>query len=207
MTQPFISMNVGSVQKGVQAIGQKLDATFDRILRVTTKAIVEIANDTLQESQQRLEPQTRSGDLSRSGVVEEPVITGEEISVRWGFNKRYARQRDQGGPIVPKNARLLAIPLDPVLTARGVPRYASPREDTGAPNGMFVLRLWGHLFLAHFVGARGKGNTRLEFRWLLVDRVEQKGSQFFTRPIKEATPDIPRRIAERVAGVLGGGDA
>jgi len=198
MTQPFISMNVGNVQQQVQAIDRKLDATLDQILGATTQAMVEIANDVNSEAQSRIN--NRSGDLSRGATVEEPEIKGEEIIVRFGFNKKHARQRDQGGPIVPKNARMLAIPLDPILTGRGVPQYPSPRAEPD----LFLLKLWGKLFLARKMG---KTDRTIQLHWLLVDRVEQEGSHFLTGSVQEATPDMPRRIAERVSAILSGGAA
>jgi len=186
-------MSTGSVQQAVRGIGKALDASLEAILRATGQAETEIANDINSDAQARIN--NRSGDLSRSATVEEVVITGDQISVLFGFNSLHGRQTDKGGEILPKRGRMLAIPLDPILTGRGVPQYPSPRAEPG----LFLLKLWGKLFLARKMG---KTDKTIQLHWLLVPRVEQPGTRFFSGAVQAATQDIPRRVAERVAALL-----
>ena len=198
MTAPFITMDIGSVKGAVEKIGRTLDVALDQIVGATRLAMVQIANDVNAEASQRIN--ARTGDLKRAATVEEPVLEGDQIVVRFGFNRRYARQRDQGGEIRPKNGQLLAIPLDPILTAQGVSRYASPLEEPD----LKLVKLNGRLFLVKEQpkGGAFKAKDLNAFHWMLVPSVNQKGSGFFSDPVKEATPDMPRRIAERVGQIL-----
>jgi hypothetical protein len=192
----MITISTGSVQQAVRGINRSLDASLEKILLATGQAITEIANDVNADAQARIN--NRSGDLSRSATVEEIIVTADQISVRFGFNSLHGRQTDQGGPILPKRGRMLAIPLDPILTGRGVSRYPSPLAEPG----LFLLKLWGKLFLAKKMG---KQDASIQLHWLLTPKVEQPGTRFFTGAVRQATPDIPRRIAERVSSLLPAG--
>lgn len=44
-----------------------------------------------------------------------------------GLRVRYARLQELGGVVVPRTARMLAIPQEPALTGPGVPKYPSAR--------------------------------------------------------------------------------
>jgi len=57
---------------------------------------------------------------------------------------KYARIHEEGGVIVPKNGRYLAIPLPAARTAAGVSRFASPRD---VPGLTFVQSLRGQPML------------------------------------------------------------
>lgn len=196
MTAPLITMDVGNVKAQVDKIGGVLDAALANVIVATKEAMTEVTNDAVSEAQSRIN--NRSGDLSRSGTVEEVTISGDELRQRFGFNSKHGRQTDQGGPIVPRNGQNLAIPLDPILTARGVPRYPSPRAEPG----LFLLKLWGKLFLAKQMGPTAES---IELHWLLTPRVEQRGTRFFTGVVQERAPDMPRVVAERISAKLGGG--
>ncbi len=196
MTVPLITMDVGSVKSQVENIKGVFDAELANVIVATKEAMTEITNDAVADAQSRIN--NRSGDLSRSGTVEEVTISGDELTQRFGFNSMHGRQTDQGGTITPRNGRNLAIPLDPILTARGVPRYPSPLAEPG----LFLLKLWGKLFLAKQMGPKADS---IELHWLLTPRVEQKGTKFFTGVIQERAPDMPRVMAERISTKLGGG--
>ncbi len=177
--------------------------TAKALVRASTRDVLgDIARDILSAAQIRLETQTRSGDLSRSATLIDPQDSGTSIIVGLGFSARYAAQRDQGGTILPKNGRCLAIPLDPVLTPAGVARYDSPLRDDGAPNGMFIVQLWGKLYLAQMLGP-----GHIEFRWLLVPSVTQKGSHFFTDAVQERQAQIGAIAAQGVKDDLERGAA
>lgn len=202
MGKPFITIGTGNLKAQIDRINTSLDHTAEMALAATEQAMKEVAEDMLSKAQAKVA--VRSGDLQGSGMVNQPVITGEEITVRWGFNKEYARIRDQGGDIVPVKAKLLAIPLDPVLTAAGIPQYASPREDAGsAGNGLFLLKFAGHLFLAEHIG-RGK-TSRVSFRWELVPHVHQDGNHYVSGTVQEEAQNVATTVAQRVGEMLSSG--
>lgn len=194
MSAPFISMNVGGIKQVVNLMGAQLQ----RVMDATKQAMGEIANDLVSEAQARI--QNGSGDLSRSGTVEDLVIEGDELVQRFGFNSVHGRQTDQGGTIKAKNGRNLAIPLDPILTSRGVSKYTGPRAEPD----LFPLKLWGKLFLARKMG---KTDRTIQLHWLLVPSVTQEGNRFFTGVVDANKGDIPRRMADRISGILSGGPA
>lgn len=70
--------------------------------------------------------QRRRGDLARSFRFELKG-TGLESQSRFVTSSRYARIQEEGGKIVPKHAKALAIPVrgGPAMTPSGVPRYPS----------------------------------------------------------------------------------
>ena len=113
MTEPFITMDIGKLQasirdtvKGLEAAGADAEKTFEQALHA-------YAEDVLSEAQARA-PVGRSGELRGSGTVVPGVGAGHDgdgLVVFVGFNKVYARMRDQGGTIVPVRAKALFIPL------------------------------------------------------------------------------------------------
>jgi phage gpG-like protein len=53
----------------------------------------------------------------------------------------YGAIQEEGGDIVPRRAKMLAVPLDAALTPAGVGRYRSPLRETlrsAFPGGTFV---------------------------------------------------------------------
>ncbi len=194
MNNQLISFKV----TGLENIGPALDKEFQTILAATNQAMGEVANDIVSEAQSRIN--NRSGDLSRASTVEEGVLSGDEITRLFGFNSKHGRQTDQGGTILPKNGRMLSIPLDPILTSRGVPQYPSPRSEPD----LFLLKLWGKLFLARRMG---KTDRSIELHWLLVPSVEQPGTRFVSDVVKAETPGIPGRVAARIQQLRAGGAA
>jgi hypothetical protein len=189
-------MDAARLRQSSLEIEKVLDVALDDVLKATGQAVVEVANDINSDAQQRIN--NRSGDLSRAATVEDVVFTDDEISALFGFNSIHGRQTDKGGPILPRHGRMLAIPLDPILTARGVSQYPSPRAEPG----LFVLKLWGKVFLAKQMG---KGPESIQLHWLLTPRVDQPGTKYFTAAVEGALPDIPRRVGQRAADVLAGG--
>lgn len=188
MVKPFISMNVGNMRAQVGRVNARIDHLEAIALEATRQAIGEIVNDMLASAQLKIN--VRSGELQGSGVVLDPVITATEISQLWGFNKEYARMRDQGGDIRPVNAQLLAIPLDPIMTATGA-RYSSPREEAD----LELVPILEYLFLAD-------KNTG-EFHWLLTPHVHQEGNGFVTKTAQEGAPNVSKRIAQIIEQLLG----
>ena len=204
MTAPFITMEAGKVAADVRAIHLRLDAEMEAVLAATSGAMTEVLNDVISDSQQRIN--NRSGELSRTATVEEVVRSEGQLSLRGGFNSKHGRQTDQGGDIVSSRpGGLLAIPLDPALTGRGVLKAEYAVTGPGGLRNIPGLRLQkshsGKLFLVKDLG------DRTDFLFLLTPRVHQKGTKFFTSVLTERTPTIAPTIAGRIVERLAGGGA
>jgi len=199
MVKPLFTIDTGRLKADLSKIGDRLDFARQLALNATAEAMTMHGHDMIADAQKRLEPQTRSGNLGASGGITEPEFSSGVVTLDLGSNIEYARQVDQGGTITAKRGRMLAIPLDPALTASGVPRFSSPREIPGA----FVLKLWGKVFIA---AEAGKGKNRvLTLFYILKHSVTQKGSHFFSRTVYEKGPQVGRAIADNVGRALGGG--
>lgn len=192
-TKPFITIQTGNIKADVASVNAGLDQASDIALAATKQAIAEACEDMLAKAQARIH--TLSGDLEASGTVLPVEIQNEEISGKWGFNKEYAHLRDQGGDILPKNGSMLAIPLDPILTAAGISRYSSPLEEAN----LELVPILDYLFLAD--------KTTHEFHWILVPHVHQEGNQFVSGTVQDEAQNVAPRIADRVGAALAGGGA
>lgn len=84
------------------------------------------------ESVLKMDSQVRTGRLGASLKINRPdnvfELSMDEVS--FGTNLPYAAQVQKGGPIVPKNGKALAIPLDPRLARHGIgPREFDPSGE------------------------------------------------------------------------------
>jgi len=199
MAKPLFTLNVGRLKADLSKIGDRLDFARQKAIEATREAMVQHGHDMIADAQRRLEPQTRTGNLGLSGGITDPEVKDGVVTLDLGFNIEYARQVDRGGTIQARRASMLAIPLDPALTAAGVPRFSSPREIPGG----FVLRLWGKVFIA---ARRGKGkNATIVLYYLLKRSVTQKGSHYFSTTVYEKGPQLGSAIAHAVGDAFGGG--
>lgn len=111
---------------------------------------------------------------------------------------RYARIHEEGGTILPVNARALAIPTKFAQTAVGASKYASPRQvpglryvwPKGSPRG----------YLIRDVGGR---NARSEIWFILVGRVTMPARPYLAPSRDEAARDIGTRMARAAHRALG----
>ncbi len=194
--RPFWIFDVGKFSTSVKQAKLGLAKAEERLKAAVGHGLVLLAEDWIAAAQQRAA--VRSGDLRGSADVVGPTVNGTEVSVEFGFNLRYARFRNFGGTIKPIKARMLAIPLKPVLTGRGVARYSSPREQ----NDLFVIKLAGKIYLARKRWKRKpKGLPawqNIELDWLLVPSVTQKGDKFFTAVIEERKAQAPALVASLI---------
>lgn len=192
MVKAFITVSTGNLKAQIDRVNNNLDRTAEVVIAATERAMVEIAEDMLSKAQQKMVNNVRSGDLIGSGVAFKDDLTGDEIKVRWGFNKEYARMREQGGDIVPVRGKMLSIPLDPIMTATG-PRFSSPREE---PN-LELVPILHYLFLAD--------KTTGEFHWLLTPHVHQEGNHYVASTVQEEAQNVAPTLARRVGEMLGSG--
>jgi hypothetical protein len=194
MSAPFITLDHGRIRAGVDQAKGRLREAGQVTLKAATRGMVLFAEDLVSQAQENLENQTRSGDLKASGTVGDVQATNDGLELPFGFNKEYGAQVDQGGTIKPKKGRMLAIPLGPILTGRGVPRYKSPREE---PDLQLVV-LAGKVFLVKKV-ARKSGERRFaDFHWLLVPEVNQKGSGYFSRVVTQNAPKATEVVGREI---------
>lgn len=100
----------------------------------------------------------------------------------------YARTQEEGATIRPKNARYLAIPLDPgpAVTGAGVSRYNSPRQVPG----LSVRRSsGGNLSLVDDTGRP----------WYVLRKSVRIRGKFY---LKRALNEIEGRLPQQLAGAL-----
>jgi len=194
MPNSFFSIDLGKLKASVASVEGRLDEAEGQWIAAVRYAMGGWMNDVIAEAQQKAS--VRSGDLRGSATVTDPTFDGTWISLSGGFNIGYSRQRDQGGEIVAKNGTMLSIPLDPIMTGRGVARYSSPREE----DGLFVLKLWGRVFLAK---RRGKTDRTIELHWVLKNRVTQRGDGFFSSVIETRRSTAAEQIGTVAAANLG----
>lgn len=185
-----MTLDVGKVRSDIDETKRNMGEQGRRYVQALSRATYEFANDMIAEAQQAAA--VRTGNLRGAATVEEPVVSETAVTCRAGFNIKYGRQRDQGGTIYPSKANMLAIPLDPILTGAGVPRFSSPREE----QGLFVLKLWGRAFLAK------RTRRTVELHWVLKDHVDQKGDGFFSKVVNARKVDAAAIIGLRTRNAM-----
>ena len=155
--------------------------------------------------------QVRSGALRRSiqsSVTDEDG--GFALRLRAGAGSRelrYARIHEEGGEIIPKNGKFLAIPWPggPAVTAGGVSRYASPRD---VPDLHFQATRGGAggLLLKDIPG-KGKNNrsAKSEIWYVLVRKVNIKAKRYLGDAMDPERERLSAHLQETLAHLLGEG--
>jgi len=145
----------------------------------------------------------RTGNLRRSivSVVDDPagyVVTGRLRAGGGAKEVGYARIHEEGGVILPVNARALAFPTQLAKTAVGANKVASPRQipglrlvwHKGSPRGYLVKDI---------VGRR----ARSEIWFILVGRVTMPKRPYLRPSVDEAARDMGPRMTRAVHRALG----
>lgn len=196
MVDRIIILNTGRVRADIIRTKAGIKRGVDVALQAATVSMVKFAEFLLGKSRAKIN--NRSGNLSTTGVVADPIITPEKIEIQLGFRADYAAQVDKGGEIRPKKGRALAIPQRPILSPAGVARFKSPREE---PN---LVLIKGKRFLFLIVPPKKRKLVRSDIHWILVPRVRQRGTRYFTRTLNEnrqrATPAVSAAIKKRLGG-------
>lgn len=139
----------------------------------------------------------RTGNLAR--MWSSPVVDPQDpFSIRIINTAPYAVVQEEGSdpdhPVVPKNAKLLAIPLQPhALTPGGVPRFASPRDAPDDPKFFVWKSSSGNKFLAKSVGGQ------LELWYLLKDKVTIPATHFATAAIEDSADAALAQVKRALA--------
>lgn len=196
--KPFVTMEAGNITAQVQKIGTVLDNVRDDVVAAAGRALDAIAEDMLAQAQAAAP--VDEGKLQESGTTEPLVLEGNELVKRWGFNLAYARIRDQGGTILPKNGRALSIPISDEAK-----KLASPLE---MGDRLKLVPINGKLFL---VEKEPKGQGRVfkrsdfrHFHWQLVPSVTQEGNGYVTKTVEARKADVPRLVSDEVGKAIGG---
>lgn len=157
--------------------------------------------EALAKANATTSPKVRGGTLRRSiasrleedgAAVVATLTAGKDGSSA----ERYARLQEQGGRIVPKNGRFLAIPVDSLSTRAGVARVLSPREIPGL---RFVpIRGGAAGLLVRDVAGKGKKGARAEILFRLVRSVNVPATHYLGRAVDE----LRERGAEAVQAAL-----
>lgn len=143
----------------------------------------------------------RSGALRRSADGEAKVISnGWQIELRAGEGPdkvKYARIHEMGGTITPKRGRFLAIPLPPVLNARGIAK-SKPRDQALT----FVPIHGGAAGLLVKPSGRGKRRAFVA-HWFLAPRVTIPARPYLKPSMHEVADEAPKRLQAAVRRLVG----
>ena len=154
----------------------------------------------------------RSGTLRRSivgGATEYKGDPAMVVGVFRGPALAYAGVQEfgtvgKGGKlptIRPKNGKALAIPVGPVLTPAGVPRYDSPLQDPELPS-----RESGEVYRPFKGPGAFGGLFSLDgvLRWVLVSKVDITPKHYLLDSVNERLPAIAESLARAFGRVLTG---
>ena len=126
----------------------------------------------------------KAGDLTTATLGTNVIGRGQDVP--------YARIQDEGGTIVPKRARALAVPIG---GTKGLPR--------NFPNLVMIRRVGKPPLLIEKVGKAWK------LRFVLLRSVTLKATGWWSTPWAEAKADLARRYDPEqvmiIAGRLGAG--
>ncbi|HZP46270.1 MAG TPA: HK97 gp10 family phage protein [Candidatus Binataceae bacterium] len=139
----------------------------------------------------------RSGDLARSIAAEEIVESGTEISGRVGSNLEYAEIQERGGTIHAKNVKNLTIPLDAMLTGRGIAR-GTARNVIDDPGSFGYERTFfrnGILF--------GSSDGEVTPLFLLKPSVTLPARPYAAPAAEEIRPQMIDKVQRSLAALMG----
>lgn len=158
----------------LRALPERIAVRLDEAEKTTVRLLQQVGSRALRKRLTGEDRNVRTGNLRRSIAADEPRRIGSTWEGRFGYGQgassRYARILEEGGTIVPKNAKVLAIPILAGLTAGGRARYSSPRDVEG---GFWVSRPGQPPLFA--VARGGKNSQRLDILFVGVKRVTIRG--------------------------------
>jgi len=174
---PAIALAIGKVATKIALDGErnaKINATT-RMRKRTGHLRRSIQGRTKRASEDVIEVHVSAGGTAALGTI------------------KYARIQELGGTVRPKTARMLAIPLGPALTAAGVNRRTSPRDN---PNLVLIKSRAGRLLLIDKY-------TGVPF-YVLKHQVEIKPKYYLRDGLKKAMNDRRPELDAAVAKVIEG---
>ena len=143
----------------------------------------------------------RSGALRRSTDGNATLVPGGwQIQLQAGGGRddvAYARIHEEGGVIRPKRGRFLAIPLPPVLNARGLAK-SKPRDQVLT----FVPIHGGSAGLLVKPSGRGKRRTFVA-HWFLTPRVTMPARPYLAPSMVEMAAKVPDQLRAAIRRLVG----
>lgn len=141
-----------------------------------------LAGELLAQEARRRSPRL-TGRLKRSIAVSTPVVKGHRVSVRVGTNVVYAAVQEFGGTIVPRQAKMLAIPIG---NRRGSPRRYNDLHIIRTRSGSVLL-----------VDQSG------EAHYLLVPKVTIPAHPYLRPAFRARQNDVIRIVLRSMLGAMG----
>ena len=131
-----------------------------------------------------------TGALARSFLPARFVQSSEGIAAAAVSDLPYAEIQDVGGVITPKNADHLAIPLTSVA------KKQNPREWPAKRLFFLEIKRTRNKFLAERVG------SKLRFHYLLRERVRIPATNYLSKAMEAAEPEINDIIEQGVQQLI-----
>lgn len=135
-----------------------------------------------------------TSQLARSFIANVGFVqrTKDEVSARTWSPLPYARIQDEGGTILPRTAKALAIPVTPEA------KKMWPRDWPGDRLFMVVLR--GKALLAERLGS-GKG-AKLKVHYVLKPSVTLDGKGYMAEANKRARPAVDQMMRDAMQSMV-----
>ena len=207
MTQFTVELDPASLRK-IEGLRSRMETRnlLRALLDFLEQLAPVLAGVVIEESLSGNRLRRRSGDLARSTVGQALIINGlpgMKIGVFRGPALAYAGIQETGGEIRPKNARALAIPQEPVLTAAGDIRagFESPRGLTNLRFLKFDQAGGGIGKLVDEDEARAAeeaGGSAYDARawYILATKATIPASHWLSAPIVNRLPWIGQRLTD-----------
>jgi Family of unknown function (DUF6441) len=165
----------------MSAWGGRLEPDTKAALVRSVRASATLAAEELSDAVREKLTKNPTGSIARSFEVD--VVDSYPPSATVVSRLSYAQIQDQGGSIVPKRAKMLAIPVP------GVPRGVRPREYPG---------------ILHVEGSRKSRDLRLvdaegKTRFLLRRRVVIIGTRYVDVAQKQLETSLPDIVASEIS--------
>lgn len=187
----------------LRALPTELAVRLDQAEQKTVRLLQQIGTRALRQKLSGDDRNVRTGNLRRSVAFSEPQRRpGGVWEGRFGYGSgaaaSYARILEEGGTILPKNGRVLAMPVGNALTATGRARYASPRDVEG---GFWISRAGQPPLFA--VAAGGAKSQRLDILFIGLARVTIRAKHSARNAAREAQLQAGRVLEQQVRTALG----
>lgn len=182
-----------------------LDAQVRRAIRGEMVATMKDAEGR-STSLARERMHVRTGLLSRSiaGDVTD-TAAGYDLHHRAGDAQvKYARIQEEGGTILPKKGRFLAIPTGAALTPSGNPRFPGGPRTAGPLRFIPIRGGAAGLLVRDVPGTKRKG-ARSEILFRLVRRVNIRSKHYMRDGFDAARAGLGDRLVMRVSALVDGG--
>ena len=190
-----------------RAMIQRHKTLGERIARAAARAVIDtaiairgyISEDLLSGEVLNV----RTGSLRKSidhEIVTDPDRITGEVVVREGPASKYAGIQEEGGTIVPKNAKALAVPLPAALTARGVLKGKYNAANLRELDLVLIKnKKSGKALLAEVVEGRRK--NRLRYLFVLKPSVTIEGQHYMAKGFLLMESMLPSELRRNLSAI------